>query len=295
MSEQSQAKGSIYDLGYRRYEGVRLGRAAALTALYVHSLRSCFGLGRRASSKIIPFGLAILVFVPAAIQLGIAAIVSDEFQAYTAVGYFAYTQSILALFAAAVAPEMIGRDQRNRTLSLYFSRALTRTDYAIAKFAAFTTAMLSITFLPQVLLFIGGGMAGNDLNGYFKDKYDTIPAIFASSITVSVLVALVSLAIASQTPRRAYATGTILGLFLITFILGGIFSEINDGENNVMLLFSPFWMLEGTTYWFFKEALQPDEPASLSGFAGVVFFIAVLAWCGVCGYLFHRRIKTVAA
>ncbi len=42
--------GSIYDLGYQRYEGVRLGRRHAIWALYVHSLRSVFGIGRSLSS-----------------------------------------------------------------------------------------------------------------------------------------------------------------------------------------------------------------------------------------------------
>ena len=38
--------GVIHDLGYRRYEGQRLGRAAIVRALCWHSLRSAFGIGR---------------------------------------------------------------------------------------------------------------------------------------------------------------------------------------------------------------------------------------------------------
>ncbi|HLQ49004.1 MAG TPA: ABC transporter permease, partial [Candidatus Dormibacteraeota bacterium] len=38
--------GSIYDIGYRRYEGPRLGRAHAIRSLFFHSLRSTFGIGR---------------------------------------------------------------------------------------------------------------------------------------------------------------------------------------------------------------------------------------------------------
>ena len=37
--------GSIYDLGYRRYEGVRLGRGAAIRALAADSFRTTYGIG----------------------------------------------------------------------------------------------------------------------------------------------------------------------------------------------------------------------------------------------------------
>ena len=40
------AAGAIYDIGYRNYEGARLGRGYAFRTLYVHSLRTAFGLGR---------------------------------------------------------------------------------------------------------------------------------------------------------------------------------------------------------------------------------------------------------
>ena len=96
--------GSIYDLGYRRYEGPRLGRRHAITTLYLQSLRATFGLGRRASSKIIPIGLAILTFVPAAIQLGIAAVAANVIEVYSAENYYGFIQVTLWLFCAAVSP-----------------------------------------------------------------------------------------------------------------------------------------------------------------------------------------------
>ena len=46
------------------------------------------------------------------------------------------------LLVAVQAPELLGRDVRYRVLTLYFSRALLREDYALAKLAALTTAVL---------------------------------------------------------------------------------------------------------------------------------------------------------
>ena len=124
MSER-QAAGNIYDLGYRRYEGIRLGRRHAVLTLYIHSLRAAFGLGRPATAKIVPFGLAILALIPATIQLGIAAVASDVVELYSHSGYYSYVQWIIALFVAAVAPELVGRDQRSRVLTLYGAANMT--------------------------------------------------------------------------------------------------------------------------------------------------------------------------
>src|SRR4030042_2040500 len=74
MSLSTEPEGSVYDLGYRAYEGVRLGRTHSILSLYVTSLPGVFGLGRHTSSKILPFGLAILALVPAVVQLAFVAV-----------------------------------------------------------------------------------------------------------------------------------------------------------------------------------------------------------------------------
>ena len=184
MSENGVGASNIYDLGYRHYDGPRIGRRGTLLTLYVYGLRSAFGFGRRTTSKIFPFALAMFAFVPAIIQLGVGAIVSgfdQHVDLFKHEDYFTYVRIILVLFCATVAPELVGRDQRNRTLSLYFSRAVSRFDYAISKFAALTSAMLVLTLGPQLLLFIGNGMADDDLAGYIGDNWDLVFPIVAGS------------------------------------------------------------------------------------------------------------------
>ena len=149
--------------------GPRIGRRGTLLTLYVTACGAPSGSGGGRRSKIFPLALAIFAFVPAIIQLGVGAIVSgvdEHVELFKHEDYFTYVRIILVLFCAAVAPELVGRDQRNRTLSLYFSRAVSRFDYTLAKFAALTSAMLVLTLGPQLLLFIGNGMAADDLGGY---------------------------------------------------------------------------------------------------------------------------------
>src|SRR5512146_1001834 len=69
----SSATGSIFDLGYRGYDGPRLGRRHAVYALFIYSLRSAYGIGRSGRAKVVPIGLAILATLPAVISIAVRA------------------------------------------------------------------------------------------------------------------------------------------------------------------------------------------------------------------------------
>ena len=45
------------------------------------------------------------------------------------------------LFCAVIGPELVSRDLRSGVLPLYFSRPLTRSDYAMAKWGAMVSAL----------------------------------------------------------------------------------------------------------------------------------------------------------
>ena len=133
--------GSIYDLGYRGYDGPRLGRRSAVRALFAHAIRTCFGIGRGGRAKIPPFTLAGLAILPAVIAVGFAALASQAGPGGEAIeqaspiryeSYYGLVGVLVMLFCAGQAPELFGRDQRYGVLPLYFSRVLTRPDYALA-------------------------------------------------------------------------------------------------------------------------------------------------------------------
>jgi ABC-2 type transport system permease protein len=78
--EQQTPRGAIYDIGYQRYEGPRLGRSYAIWSLYVASVRNAFGIGRGAWTKVFVFGLITVAFLPAIVQVGVAALAPGEFE-----------------------------------------------------------------------------------------------------------------------------------------------------------------------------------------------------------------------
>ena len=295
MSLQSDGAGSIYDLGYRRYDGVRLGRRHSVLSLYFYTLRGAFGLGRRSSSKIIPIAVAIIAFIPALIQLGIAAIVPAQFEIIKPENYYGYVAVMVALFCAAVAPEIVGRDQRTRTLSLYFSRALQRRDYALAKLAAFVTALLLLTLLPQAVLFLGSMLAANDIPQFLKDDWRQLPRIGVSGLLIAGLMASLSLAIACQTSRRSYATVAVIALFLVTTPLANIFVRAAGGVGRFAVLFSPFDLLAGTTQWVFDVTPDSEHIVSVADLPMLVYPVVTLAIIGIATAIILRRYERIAA
>lgn len=296
MQPKPEGAGNIYDLGYRNYSGPRLGRRHAVLSLYFYSLRGAFGLGRRTSSKIIPIAIVILAFIPAIIQLGIAAIADNVVEIFRPENYFSFVEVPVALFCAAVAPELGGRDQRTRTLSLYFSRALQRRDYALAKLGAFTTALLFLTLLPQVVLFIGNALAPTDGAGtYLSDNWKDIPRIIVSGIVVAAMAASVSLAIASQTSRRAYATVAVVALFLVPWPIAGILGEVGGDVGSFISLFSPFDFLHAAVLWIFRDSPGADSTVGLSDIPLWVFFAATLTYTAIGAAFVLRRFERIAA
>lgn len=271
MTTEPERAGSIYDLGYRSYGGTRLGRRHAVRTVYVESLRSAFGLGRRASSKVIPVILLVIVLLPAAVHLGIAAASRQQMDIVKPEDYSSFVEVILALFVAAQAPELAGRDQRNRTLSLYFSRAIERRDYALAKLGALISAMLVLTLVPQAVLFVGNAFTTNDALEYLRDDAANVPRVLASSVLVSGLCASVALAMASRTPRRAYATGGIIAIFVGSAAIGGIL-DATVGRYGIMV--SLFDLMTGATYWIFSAEHEYEVATELM-FAAVVGVTAI--------------------
>jgi ABC-2 type transport system permease protein len=292
--QRVSSTGSIYDLGYRPYEGKRLGRAYAIQSLYWYTLRSIFGLGRSAGAKVFPWGLAAVALLPAIVQIGLAAIVeANEFEIITHEGHFRYIRPIVALFCGLAAPDITGRDQRARTLTLYFSRALSRTDYVTAKLGALVTALFLLNFVPQVLLMIGNAVATDDVTGYLSDHGQDILPIFASSVAISLVMGSMAMAIAAQSSRRAISTIAVLGYFTISLTISSLLVElIETSARGYAMFVSPMNALDGFIYWVFNVTPDFDSVLAKADLDGGVYLTGCVAYAvlGAC-WLYRRYWK----
>src|SRR5690242_19764266 len=146
----AQPTSVIHDIGYQRYTGPRLGRWYANRSLYEQSLRTAFGIGRGAKAKIFPWLVIGIALSVAVIAIAVRSLTGEPLMSYRS--YAANITFPVMLFLAIVAPELVSRDLRDRTLPLYFSRPLSRSDYALTKYAALATVVLVLLAVPQLLI-----------------------------------------------------------------------------------------------------------------------------------------------
>lgn len=277
----SAPEGAIYDLGYRRYEGRRLGRAFALWSLYALSVRHAFGFGRGALPKALAIGLAVLAFTPALLQIALGALLSaGDFEFWQPHDYYSVIQIILVLFVAAIGSDLVGNDRRSRTLALYFARPIGRDDYALAKIAALATSLLGLTVLPQLVMFGGNALGAANGLDWMRDNAGDVPRSAASGLVLCAAFAGLGVLTASYAERRAFALIGVIAIFLITLTVVTIVVASIDNEGLRWLLFaSPLHVVTGSTLWIF-DAVPPLADASRTGDAD-----AQIAWADLPGYV----------
>ncbi|MDP9468485.1 MAG: ABC transporter permease [Chloroflexota bacterium] len=291
VAPAASATGAIYDLGYQGYDGPRLGRRAAFSTLFWASLRAAFGLGRSGRAKIAPWGLTAIMVVPAAVAGAIQAIAPGAPSPFDYDNYLWEMQPILALFVAAQAPELVSSDQRNHVLSLYFSHALARSDYALAKLSALAAALFGLALAPLLVILLTTILVSADLPAAIGDQVGNLPQVFGSPLIHAIPLAALSLAIASWTPRRAYATGAIIALFLVSGAVGSILAEAGRGRiSQVAPLLNPFVLMDGARDWLLGATLL-DSPVRDANLALPIFggLTVVLAVVGTAFVLWRYR------
>ena len=295
--------GNIYDLGYRGYDGPRSGRTAVTFGLLRATLSAAYGIGRGGKAKIAPFVLLALESLPAVLAVGITAIASqagaggalEEASPIQHPTYQGLTGTILTLFLAAQAPELFGRDQRYGVLPLFFSRLLTRTDYAFARVGGLVVAVFVLSILPHLVLTLGAILSASDpLTGLGEEAPD-IPRYLAVTLQSSLLLSAVAAAVACWTPRRAYATAGIIAAFLIPSVITILIVELAVTDvARLVVLFSPADLVDGFNAAVFGTI--PDGPAvSTADLPGWTYAVASVVWIVVLLGAILRRYQRLTA
>jgi ABC-2 type transport system permease protein len=296
--------GSIYDIGYRRYDGPRLGRAHAVRSLFLHSLRSSYGIGRGGRAKIAPLVLAFISCIPALAIIAAQALfrqfpgggsLDDELP----IRYDTYASTIglfIILFCAAQAPDLFGRDQRHSLLSLYFARALRREDYALARMAGFMVAVFMLQLLPHVVFFLGQVLLATDIVQGVVDDLPEMAAVVVQAALTAGLLGGMSMAISAFTRRRAYAVAGIIAAFVIPSIVAGIVIGIGTlGLGRWLVLFSPSSVLEGTNAFLFDTPLGGLFEGFILDVPDVAFFAAAAIGIAASVAVTIRRFRGITA
>jgi ABC-2 type transport system permease protein len=310
---QADAAGVIHNIGYRRYEALRLGRAQIVRALTWYSLRSAFGIGRGAKAKIFPVVLFALICLPAAVN---AVALATDPSGGPIVDYDDYVPQLriiaTLIFVAIEAPNLVSSDLRTHSLPLYFARPISRADYAIAKLAAFVLACLALIEIPLLLLYVGNAAQVHGPSAVWAQTTGLGPGLLFGAAW-ALLLAPVALLLASTTGKRVFAICAVGIPLFFTFVLahvlmqigGQAFGPVGVGQPSALAslsgLISPFTLLGGVLHWL-RAAPVPGGPihgalmTTTIGHFGLVYgvmYVVVLA-AAILGLLWRYKKVAIA-
>ncbi|RBQ22118.1 ABC transporter permease [Spongiactinospora rosea] len=285
--------GVIHDIGYRHYDGARLGRGQARLALTRHSLRGAFGLGRSFRAKVMPFVLLVIMVLPAVVSIAAMALVRQPGPVIQYPGFAATMSVVLAIFLATQSPVLVAPDLRFRVLPLYFSRPVTVGDYVAAKVAAMSLALLILQWLPLTVTYIGELLVdppgGDPATGHYV-------ASMLLSVVYSVMLACLGLAIASLTPRRGLGVAAVIAFYLFTTAVSQVLTEVfgsmsDDGSAGWALLINPFYLVDAVQVWLTgaSGAMGNSYPDGASGPVAALGVVALTVLGGAVLILRYRK------
>lgn len=225
------ADARVSDVAYSRYDGPRAGRAAAIWSLARWSSLRALGARRGWKAKLIPITLILLGFAPGIVVLGLRALFGPSVfkgglaNALPYADYAGIISIVILVFSVVVTPELVCPDRRDRTLSLYFSTAISRGDYVAGKVIAALMPILLVTLMPPLILYAGNMLFAIHPLAYLERHWLDILRIIGAGLLIGIYYALVGLAISSLTSRRAFAVGGYLAFLAIPTIIGGVLAH----------------------------------------------------------------------
>jgi ABC-2 type transport system permease protein len=268
--------GEVFDRGYAHYTGPRLGRPQAVRSLFAYSMKRALGLRKSWTAKVLPFLLYSAALVPLIVMIGISAIAPQvEFASYS--GYMTSIFLIVGIFVATAAPEMVCVDRQERTLPLYFSRAISRSDYVFAKVAAMTVLTMTLSVVPSVVLWLGRQLVADSPWRAIRDNLGDLWRVILLGSLIALTLGTGGLMVSSFTNRKAIAVTVItIGFTLVTAIANVAMELLQDERWSRFFIFgSMIGVFEGTANHLFGgvESAAVDR----AGFSLQTYVIYVLA------------------
>jgi ABC-2 type transport system permease protein len=279
--------GTVFDIGYQSYAGVREGRSRGRRAIFKDGLRTALGLGRGARAKALPWffiGVLVAIALVLAIVAGAAERLGGPGSAEQAnipshSDFYGIASIILFVFSAVVAPELLCPDRRNGVINLYLVRPLTGSDYIVSRWAAFLVVMVAAAWLPQLILLLGLAGGAPAPGAYLREHWRDLPRMLAAGLAMAAYATTLGLLVASFTTRRAYASVFLVGLFVITTpFTVGLAEEIGGTAGQWISMFNLTNIPVHVNDVIFGEPgeLTEDAPARALGSAVLVSWY--LAW-----------------
>ena len=280
--------GEVFDRGYAHYDGRRQSRFAAWWALTTYSMKRALGLRKRWTAKVVPFLLYVTAVIPVVVLVAIAAILPKaELGGYPR--YFDGIALVTWVFVATVTPEMLCVDRRENTLPFYFSRAITRFDYVLAKLAATVLLTLTLTVIPASFLWLGWQLVADSPGRAMQAHLDDLGKVVLVGAMLAVVGGVAGLVVSALTDRKAVAVAIILaGELTLTAIAHFSFVALHAGWRRYFIFLSANNIFSAVTNHLFPASHTDETFMEIqTSFPLQVYLLYVLALT-VIGVLFIR-------
>lgn len=221
---------AVYRRGYQRYDGPRTSHWARLLVMPRQAWRRVseqrIAAVLIALSCIWPLLCALFIYVSNHAELWAG--IDGDFRKLLAIDEtffltFMKVQSVFSVLLAALAgPGLIAPDLGNQGLAFYFSRPISRLEYALAKMAALAWLLSLVTWIPGAVLFLM--QVSMAPPGWAAAHWRVGAALVFGFWEWVALVALAALASSAWVRWRLIAGAAVLGYF---FLLSGIGVLVN--------------------------------------------------------------------
>jgi ABC-2 type transport system permease protein len=198
-------------------------------------------------------------------------------------------QVLIAIFVAAQAAESLCRDQRFAVLPLYFSRPIRRDDYSIAKLGAMASALFILMGGPLLLLYVGSLFTVSHRPADIRTQSGQFLLGLAHAAVCALVLGALGLAVASFSKRRAFATGAVIGVYIVTTAVGNILAGLPHGTMRHAAMLAPFNLLEGFKAWAFHGEAQTNL-GTITPVYGVAT-VALFAGCVLVLVARYRKVR----
>jgi ABC-type transport system involved in multi-copper enzyme maturation permease subunit len=259
----------IHDQGYRRYLGSRsaIGRSWQVMTragvMAVVTKRQFIGLMLFAWA---PFVIrAVQIYVSATFQQ--ASFLAPKGETFRE---FLDQQGAFVFFVTIyVGAGLIANDRRANALQLYLSKPMTSAEYIAGKLAILFLFLVSVTFLPAMMLLLTQALFAGSLT-FIRNNLYLLPAITLFALAQVLLASTTMLALSSMSKSSRFVGVMYAGFFFFTTAIFNALRGITGRSNFAWL--SPSAALEQLGDVIFR--LTPRYQLS-PVIAGITVFVLI--------------------
>lgn len=292
------SEGTIYDLGYAPHVGPRLGRRAAIRAMFVDGSRRALGLRRKPWAKVLPWCLIAAAIVPAAwvvaLSFAVAGFTLEDAGPWGNPAEFFEIIGVLTLFfVALVAPTLLIPDRQHGVLAIYASRPVRAVDYLLARGAVLVLLTSLFILIPHVIVYMGiSALYVDGFRAGLVKHGKEIPAILGTTAAYVLAYGAPAFLVALFVRRAAIASGVyVLMMFLSVFLIEAMPRATELLVFRILAPLGLFWHPLTVRDWLFER--EPEQWAlDRVGFEPWVGALVIAVVALATALIAHRRYRT---